>query len=183
MLHRTQRSDLRKVKVLSGCLLRSLARGTREGRTSTGSSLHTGYPGVHHLGIQGRGGDRTPDTLDDIIEMYLLGDVFDDVKLRNETLRMLVRNVKTSARFPNPEQCHVVWEHTSSYSSIRKCIVDCLVSLLAPDELQKHAAEFPTDLVLQVAMVLMRRYAETEAVNVKALEKRLETYTEREDDV
>lgn len=41
--------------------------------------------------------------VEDPVELYLLGDVLDDVKLRNKTLRSLTEEIKRSRVFLNPE--------------------------------------------------------------------------------
>ncbi|GAB7324659.1 hypothetical protein MBLNU13_g08536t3 [Cladosporium sp. NU13] len=118
--------------------------------------------------------------VEDPVELYLLSDVLDDVKLRNKTLRSLTEEIKRSRVFLNPEQCHRIWQHTSTNCSIQKWVVDHLVSLLAPKVFQEHATEYPGGLVLKLAVILMNRYVKGQRVDWKALEVRVENYMEAE---
>lgn len=60
---------------------------------------------VVHNAASAAGDDHVVDSL---IELYLLGDVLHDVKLRNKTLRLFTTQLKTLLLVPNPEQCHLV---------------------------------------------------------------------------
>jgi hypothetical protein len=120
--------------------------------------------------------------VNDLIELYLFGGVLKDVKLRNKTLRLLSMHVKASNLSVGPRQCHTVWENTAPDSLIRKLVVDHLVTLTSPEVFRKYSAEWPADLALQVALLLMDRYVKDEDVDMKALEERLENYMEAEAD-
>jgi hypothetical protein len=115
-----------------------------------------------------------------LIELYLLGDVLNDVRLRNKALRSITAEMKRLRIFLNPGQCDLIWEHTSTNSSIRKCMVDHLVSLLAPQVFHQYAEKYPADLVLRTARVLMDRYVKYRLGDKQALEARVESYMEPE---
>lgn len=120
------------------------------------------------------------DVVDRLIGLYLLGDVLDDVKLRNYTLRLMTAVIKGSRFLLHPMQCHRVWRRTVPNSPLRKYVVDLVVTLSSPEVFRNRSAEYPMDLVLQAAIVLMERRQWTGYMDVEALEERLETYMEVE---
>lgn len=122
------------------------------------------------------------DAMDRLIELYLLGDVLDDVKLRNSTLRFMTAAIEDYSAFLHPVQCRYVWQHTAPSSSIRKWVVDHIASLVYPEFIKNGASELPADLVLQIADMLMARRAMWMYGARDVLEQRLKTYMEVEDD-
>ena len=122
------------------------------------------------------------ETVDRLIELYLLGDVLHDVKLRNSTLHFMTAATEDYNAFLHPLQCRYVWQHTAPSSSIRKWVVDHIASLVCPEFIKNGASELPADLVLKVADMLMARRAGGMYLAREALEQRLETYEEVEDD-
>jgi hypothetical protein len=115
----------------------------------------------------------------ELIDLYLLGDVLDDVKLRNKTLRLLATEIKESSAFPSPYRCNIVWDNTPSNSSIRKCLADYLATKACPASFRKHGAKFPADLVLQALGTFIDR---RDGKEKKTLDERMESYLEVEDD-
>lgn len=75
-----------------------------------------------------------------------------------------------------------MWEHTSAKSPIRRCIIDQIVARLDPAQFKEFCAEWPADLVLQVAISLMERHVDYETFDRKALDKRMKSYMEAEGD-
>jgi hypothetical protein len=122
--------------------------------------------------------------VNDLIEVYLLGDVLDDVKLRSKTLHLMSEEFLESYRFPHPIQCHLVWDRTAPNSSLRKYVVDHFVTIVSPEVFKNKIAEYPADMVAQVAITFMERRPGKGPglTNVEALEERLETYMEVDDD-
>lgn len=119
----------------------------------------------------------------ELVELYLLGDVLKDVKLRNKALLLLSTHFKKWGLDINFRQFHTIWEHTASDSSIRKMIVDYFVTKESATVLKQHNAELPADFAFQAALMLMDRYAKKdEPVDMKALDERVESYMEAETD-
>lgn len=118
-----------------------------------------------------------------LVELYLLGDVLKDVKLRNKVLRSLSMQIRQLNLSLSPEQCDFAWKNTAPNSPLRKVIVDHFVTLTSPEVLRKYSAEWPADLALQIALMLMDRYVKDENVDMNALEARVESYMEAENDV
>jgi hypothetical protein len=72
------------------------------------------------------------DVLGDLIELYLLGDVLDDVKLRNKTLRLLNTHICMGGPHLNSNLVNIIWDHTASNSMLRKWAVDALSMVCQP---------------------------------------------------
>lgn len=115
----------------------------------------------------------------ELVELYLLGDVLKDVKLRNKALRLLYRHFNVDKTTLTTEQCHTVWEHTASDSSIRKMVVDHIATTMTPASFRECRAELPADLALEIALMFMERYFnQDDGPDTKAFEWRLESYME-----
>jgi len=130
--------------------------------------------------------DRTTleagDVVNSLVQLHLLGDVLDDVKLRNKTLRLMTVEVREAKLFLNSEQRHFIWRHTAPNSSIRKWVIDHFASLADSTMMEKFGSTLPADLVLQTAVMLVARHVKCSKRDRKALEERLETYMEADDD-
>ena len=61
-------------------------------------------------------------------------------------------------------------------------IIDHFATLVSPAVVRKYSAEWPADLALQIALLLMDRYVKEENVDMSALEARVESYMEAEND-
>lgn len=127
--------------------------------------------------------------VDKVIEIYLLGDVLDDVKLRNKALELLNVQCNASDRCLHWTQCNLIWDHTASTSSLRKYLVDRMVTTLSLAGFKESGANYHADLVLQAATMLMERrepVLDTDREGLiemaEDLNERLEGYMEVEDD-
>lgn len=115
----------------------------------------------------------------ELVELYLLGDVLKDVKLRNKALRLFYRHFNVDKTTLTTEQCHTVWEHTASDSSIRKMVVDHIATTMTPASFRECRAELPADLALEITLMFMERYFnQDDGPDTKAFEWRLESYME-----
>lgn len=115
----------------------------------------------------------------ELVELYLLGDVLKDVKLRNKVLRLLYMHFREYNTTLTAEQCHIVWEHTTSDSSIRKMLVDHIATVMAPALFREMRAELPADLALEIALMFMNRYFKRDnGPDERALVERFESYME-----
>ncbi|KAM0704399.1 hypothetical protein Q7P35_008633 [Cladosporium inversicolor] len=103
--------------------------------------------------------DQTSDTdvLTELIELHLLGDILDDVKLRNMTIHFLTSQVATTDGPPCFGDIDLIWEHTTPSSSLRRWALDTLVALLGADDFEKYITEYPAELTQQISIKLMRK--------------------------
>ena len=91
-----------------------------------------------------------------LARIYLLGDVLDDVKLRNEAARLLSAVVIKHGDLP-PRLVRLIWENTPTSSLLRKWIVDTTVLLMDRAYFAQIAAHYPAEFMLEIATNAMRR--------------------------
>lgn len=115
-----------------------------------------------------------------IVDMYLLGDVLDDIKLRNRAMQLLSSHV-INYRAPNPMTVRHIWANTPTTSLLRNWVVDVLILKLSREYFADHAATYPPDLVLQMATRLLKQ---TEKLDNNNLEEKMSSseYLEPEGD-
>lgn len=112
-----------------------------------------------------------------LVEMYILGDALDDVRLRNRVIQTLVLETKV---LPNSKTIKRIWENTLDGSHIRKMIVRRAVLRTERAPLANALKDYPADLVLQLAGSLLELVPEKDK---KSFEQELPSYLELVEDV
>jgi hypothetical protein len=112
------------------------------------------------------------------LKLYLLGDLLDDVRLRNKTTKALMRHVTTDLLHPNAPEAQLIWEKTTPSSLIRKLVVDGTVLRLSAKTFAEHIGEWPAGLVQQVAISLKNQATDMKVADFQA---KLAEYLEVED--
>jgi hypothetical protein len=102
-----------------------------------------------------------------IVNIYLLGDVLDDVRLRNKAMELLNTHA-ISGRPPNTVTINYIWDITPTKSRLRKWIVDVTITGLSRESFVQHGADYPAELVFQLATTLLQQ---TKTLSTKELEK------------
>ena len=87
------------------------------------------------------------------LELYLLGDALDDIRLRNKVLQTLVLDTES---LPCPETVRRVWENTLDNSLVRRMMVDRVTLRGKRTYLLKNLAKYPEGFVQQVAAALLQ---------------------------
>lgn len=119
-----------------------------------------------------------------IIDLYLLGDVLDDLLLRNTAMRSLVIHIPGWSVIPSVGLVNHIWASTPAGSPLRRVIIDIIVKRVGRANLEHcvtvdHPAEFLHDtavaLLKQVPTVSAERfisgmngYLEAEPSNITA---------------
>lgn len=116
---------------------------------------------------------------DELIELYLLGDFLNDVKLRNEVIKSLNRHAIGAMCFLEAVQLHSIWNNTPSDSLLRTWVVDAFISLNSSDILDFFGKDYPADFLLRVASQAMERITDHGA-DEEGLEMRLTAYLEHD---
>jgi hypothetical protein len=93
-------------------------------------------------------------SIDMTVDMYLLGDVLDDVRLRNKTTKALLRHITVDRVAPGPRNMRLIWEMTPRSSLLRKLAVDSTATRLNPKKFEQYIELWPAGLVQQVAVKL-----------------------------
>jgi hypothetical protein len=82
------------------------------------------------------------------VSLYMLGDVIDDVRLRNKAMQGLV---KDTGRIPLAHLATSIWEKTPANSPIRKMIVDRATLRTPRAFLTQNLSTYPVDFIVQLA--------------------------------
>lgn len=124
-----------------------------------------------HEGTNALGGQRDRLAVR-YIELYLVGDVLDDLLLRNKVIRLLVTDTSV---LPHPDIVGRVWRKTPENSPIRRMLVDRATIRTKRDFLNNNLGSYPEGFVLQVALSLLQ---EVPAKGKELLEAKLSSYLE-----
>lgn len=87
------------------------------------------------------------------LELYFLGDVLDDVHLRNKVLQTLVLSADNMLHVQTVQR---VWEKTPNNSPVRRMMVNRATLRGQRTTLQDRLTEFPEGFVQQVAAALLQ---------------------------
>jgi hypothetical protein len=123
----------------------------------------------------------------ELVELYLLGDVLDDIKLRNKILRLLNAQICEDCQelwHLSPSDYNLIWNHTTPNSLFRKWAVDAMVSAMPGTCFEENIALWPTYLSQQLAIKYMNQLEGLEGYgsDYEGLEKRLKDYMEADTD-
>jgi hypothetical protein len=106
------------------------------------------------------------------LELYLLGDVLDDVLLRNKAIRLPVMDASI---LPRANTVRRVWEKTPENSPVRRLLVDRAIIRTRREFLTGNLIHYPAGFVLQVAVSLLQ---EVPSKGKLLLEAKLPSYLE-----
>lgn len=110
------------------------------------------------------------------VELYLLGDVLDDLHLRNEAIRTLVEKSREWRFHPPPDLMNRIWNLTTPESQLRKMIVDKTI-MRWDRAFTREVVDYPRELLQSLTMSLLDR---VEIVPQAQFESGLEKYLESE---
>ena len=111
-----------------------------------------------------------------LIKIHLLGDVLDDIELRNQSMQKLVDLFKKTPPVMEFETTRLVFEQTKSQSLLRKWLIDMFVLRHNRDDFAKHVGAFPAELVQQVAVISMQQ---TKTISMEAFLEKTSDYLEK----
>lgn len=92
----------------------------------------------------------------EFIELYHLGEVMDDGRLRSTTIRALSEHILAGKMF-SIKLGGLICLATSSTSSLKKWLADAMVSLTAPSDFEMVSKFLPAEITRQAAIQLMHR--------------------------
>jgi hypothetical protein len=108
-----------------------------------------------------------------LIELYILGDVLDDLHLRNRVIRILV--LETTS-LPRPSSLKRVWENTPDSSPIRRMLVRRATLLTTRPSLTKQLTSCPEGFVQHSLL----RYCNSSQAKIKDALRRNSLRTSRQ---
>jgi len=115
-----------------------------------------------------------------MVDMYLLGDMLDDIKLRNKVLAALTSYVVLDRIQPGAQEISVFWDRTTPNSPLRKWTVDVTIMRFNRKLFQDDIADYPAEFVQLLAVELMQQIPPTGS---KAFQAKVRGYVEVEKDV
>lgn len=119
------------------------------------------------------------DGLRQSVDMYLLGEFLDDIKLRNKTLEAIHRHMIVDLLHPGAAETKLIWEKTQPSSPLRRLVIDATVQRMSSVAFKQHISDWPADLVQQVAVSLKQQAT---SVTCDDFQANLTTYLEVEGD-
>jgi hypothetical protein len=126
--------------------------------------------------LQASKGDADPevhDALQAAIELYLLGDVLDDIRLRNKIVQVLVTD--DLELVPGSRTLHQLWARTTPASLLRKMYVVIFTRRVDREEFAKIVASYPAELVQEIAVAALKQ---TERINAECFISKLAIFLE-----
>ena len=91
-----------------------------------------------------------------LARMYIVGDVLDDVKLRNSATRLLNAAVIAQGFF-GPRVIRLIWANTTNTSLLRRWTVETAVLAMSRKDFAKNSARFPAEFMSAIAMEALQR--------------------------
>lgn len=95
--------------------------------------------------------------IDMMIDLYLLGDKLDDIKLRNKTLKALHSYATIDKTLPGAQNIGIIWEGTPSSSPLRRCALDSLVARRSRKGFERSIARYPSAFVQELALMSLQQ--------------------------
>ena len=117
-----------------------------------------------------------------LARMYIVGDVLDDVKLRNSATQLLNALVIAQGFFC-PRVIRLVWENTAPSSSLRKWTVDTAILAINRKDFAKNAARYPVEFMSAMALEALQHISPiTRKEREREFTSLLPNYLEPEDE-
>lgn len=109
-------------------------------------------------------GDAKAAALDEFTEMvdlYLLGEYLDDIRLRNAAMKALITNGKLWVIQLLPNLIDHIWTSTLPDSMLRKMIVDATISRgldpISASGFEQYSADYPKDFLRCITVASLKR--------------------------
>jgi hypothetical protein len=97
--------------------------------------------------------------LTELIGMFILGDVLDDYQLRNATMERLITSVLGCTHVFGLDQLDRVYAATVAGSPLRQFVVWWMLVNVSHDSLKADIAQYPAELVQELALASLERTA------------------------
>ena len=90
-----------------------------------------------------------------LIKLYLLGDILDDVQLRNRTLPLFAKSVQNHRQLLGSSSYSRIYSSTLPGSPLRRTIVEIIVSRACRKDFGTNASRYPPELMQEVALAAL----------------------------
>ena len=115
-----------------------------------------------------------------LIELHILGDKLDDIDIRNQAKRMLLRSMKTHGSACTPAQVNRIYASTLPGSLARKMLVDVAISKHCRSDFANRISDNPAEFVQEVAMAALEVIPTTSWAKLKKQSEKWEEKALRE---
>lgn len=92
-----------------------------------------------------------------MIDLYLLGDRLEDIKLRNKTLKALHSYATIDQIHPNAQDTTKLWHGTPPSSLLRTWVLDVTVSRLGRKSFEDNLTNYPSEFVQELALKALQK--------------------------
>jgi hypothetical protein len=116
------------------------------------------------------------DEYDETVELYLLGDVLDDLLLRNAAMRALVAGKGEVRVYPGSKIATRIWDSTPPGSRLQRMVVDMTIKCMSREH-TKNLDGYPDDMLRSIAIAFLERVP---TVSDEAFVSKLDDYLEPE---
>jgi hypothetical protein len=131
------------------------------------------YSGIYQLqACKENTGAVLDSGLDAVVDLYILGDVLDDICLRNKMMEIQACHDR---QIPKVRTLNRLWKLTPPNSLIKKMYIEKLVQCVSREAFAKNLSHYPVELVQGVALSSLKRL---ETKNVKDFNAELDTFLE-----
>lgn len=93
-----------------------------------------------------------------LTRMYIVGDVLDDVKLRNSATRLL-NTLVIAQGFFCPRVIRLIWQNTTTSSSLRRWTIDTTILAINRKDFAKNASRYPVEFMSATALEALQHIA------------------------
>jgi hypothetical protein len=119
--------------------------------------------------------------LRETVYLYLLGNVLDDLQLRNAAMRALVTGLKDWNVQPSCNLINHIWDSTPPGSLLRNMLVDFILKRWDSSFIKENVmAQYPTDLLATIAHRLLRESYFSRSMSYEVFAAGLSGYLEPE---
>lgn len=91
-----------------------------------------------------------------LVDLYLVADALDDIKLRNLAVSTLFKSMQVHGTILSAVAIQWIWRATPSGSNIRKMLVDVTVSRMKDTSFEGYLLQYPPEFVQDVAVAAMK---------------------------
>lgn len=117
-----------------------------------------------------------------LARIYIVGDILDDVKLRNSATRLLNALVIAQGFFC-PRVIRLIWENTTTPSALRQWTVDTAILAINRKDFARNAARYPAEFMSAMALEALQHVAPiTRNERERGFARLLPNYLESEDE-
>jgi hypothetical protein len=115
-----------------------------------------------------------------MIDLYLIGDKLEDIKLRNKILKALHSHATIDLLQPDADDITKIWHSTPPSSLLRKWVLDVAISRLCRESFEDSLTDYPSDFVRELALKALQQIP---TIAPKEFQAKLPLYVEEDEEL